>query len=355
MRNRSLTNRRGFIKRLSTWFIGVSSFAVWGNRLTTAEAKESRSKVVVVHNPGASTITEVEYAKTYKVNASTVREMLENGVRTYTQKSDIGEAWKSLFPGISPGKTISIKINCIARQNNPRGLTSHPETVFGVIDGLRQMSFGGAPFPENNIVIWDRSDFELKKSGYTINRSTNGVRCFGTMYEISRDGRKTKGYNTDAMYSVNGVDQYLSDIVFQSDYIINMSLLKSHVFSGATLSLKNHYGSCSAPRKMHSGQCDPYIAELNNLEPIRAKQKLCICDGIFSIIRDGPMGGPQVAPNSLVFSQDPVALDTVATDLLIEHGASKWIKDHASHIKTAGSAPYHLGVSDPKRIDIIKI
>lgn len=355
MRDRLVTNRRDFLTNISGWFAGISGFAFWKNRLTMASVRKSRAKVVVVHNSGASTITKADYVKTYKINASVVQDMLDNGIRAYTQKSDIGEAWKTLFPGINREKTISIKINCIARQNNPRGLASHPEVVFGVVKGLSQMTFGGIPFPKNNIIIWDRSDFELKKSGYAINRSANGVRCFGTMQKISRDGRKTKGYNTSIRYSVNGVDQFLSDIIFQSDYIINMSLLKNHVYAGATVSLKNHYGSCFAPRKMHGGQCDPYIAELNSLKPIREKQKLCICDAIFAIVRDGPMGGPQAAPNSLMFAQDPVALDTVATDMLMEHGANKWLKDHASHIKTAGSAPYHLGIYDPKRIDIIKV
>lgn len=184
--------------------------------------------------------------------------MMDEGIRQLTGINDIGEAWKSFFPGITQNKVISIKLNCIARQDNASGLASHPEVIYSIVNGLTKMQVDGNPFPAENIIIWDRSEFEMERSGFVINKGESGVKCYGTRYEIMRQGEDSGGYSTEVSYSVAGVQQYLSKIlVDEIDYLINTCLLKDHAYSGVTLSLKNHYGTCWAPLKMHGGYCNP--------------------------------------------------------------------------------------------------
>jgi hypothetical protein len=55
-------------------------------------------------------------------------------------------------------------------------------------------------------------------------------------------------------------------------------LLKDHGRAGITASMKNHYGSVDKPGNLHGGQCNPYVAELNNIPEIRDKTRLIMKD-----------------------------------------------------------------------------
>lgn len=349
--------RREFIDRSAKGVVGLVGYSLFENTLANAAmASTNNSLVVVVKHDDASKIEYEGNKKIYAVDQDVAQVMMDAGIRRLTGIDDIGEAWKSFFPGITKSKVISIKINCIARQDNSSGLASHPEVAYSIANGLTQMQVEGSPFPEGNIIIWDRSEFEIERSGFTINKGNFGVRCYGTRYEIMREGEDSGGYSTAVSYDVAGRQQYLSEIlVDKSDYLINTCLFKDHVYSGVTFSLKNHYGSCWAPRHMHGSYCNPYIPALNALSPIRDKQALCICDAIYGIKSGGPMGSPQIAPNSLIFSTDTVALDTIGYEMLKGLGTPGYTLSKARHIAKAAQAPYNLGTNDLNQIDLINI
>ncbi len=120
------------------------------------------------------------------VNQTTVQIMMDESIKTITGLSNLGEAWKSIFPGITENSIIGIKVNCINS-----AVPTRPELVDCIIEGLAQMDFGTNNFPRNNAIIWDRSDGELSSSGYTIYTGSdpNTVRCFGTNHSgVGYDG-----------------------------------------------------------------------------------------------------------------------------------------------------------------------
>ena len=275
------------------------------------------------------------------IDQGVVQIMLDSAIRSLTGIVDVGGAWRSLFPGITQESTISIKINCINSQ-----LSSHPETAYSIVNGLTAMDVEGLPFPEKNIIIWDRTNNEMKRAGYSINTSDTGVKCFGT-------NQSGAGY-TSSSYDVAGSSQRLSTIVTEmSDYMINLCVLKNHGDAGVTFSMKNHYGSCNKPGNLHGGYCNPYIAALNSLAPIREKQVLNICDALFGIISGGPGGSPQIQPNIIVMSRDRVANDNVCGQILADNGCNTMYR--ARHLSTAAGSPYSLGTNDPDMIDTILI
>jgi uncharacterized protein (DUF362 family) len=275
------------------------------------------------------------------ITQSVVQVMVDAAIKSLTDQSNVGGAWKSLFPGINQNSVICIKVNCVNRY-----LSSHPKVTYSIINGLTSMEVGGSSFPENNIIIWDRTSGELSNAGYSFNTGTTGVRCFGT-------NASGVGYNSN-QYNVYGNNQRLSSILIDmSDYMINLSVLKNHGTAGVTLSMKNHYGTCNSPGSIHGGYCNPYLPALNALSPIQNKQVLNICDAIFGIISGGPGGSPQISPKNLVFSTDPVACDYICADMLQTYGCTTL--NRATHISAATQSPYNLGKNNPNQIDLITI
>jgi uncharacterized protein (DUF362 family) len=320
-----------------------------------------RSWVVVVNHDSASVIDHAARGNPYFVNQEIAQAMVDEGICRLTGLDNIGEAWKSLFSSITQNKVISIKVNCLGRggfrlvPSNNNSLATHPEVAYSVAKSLTHMQFDGYPFPEENIIIWDRSDIELSNAGYTINKSGSGIHCYGTTQNLSNN--TIDKYMAEA-YDVNGTAIHFSKIVEKSDFIINLSVLKVHGNAGVTLSLKNLYGTIDINPEMvslHSTNSDPAIAQLNNIDIIRNKQVVCICDAIYGLVSGGPTGPPQVTPNKLIFSKDPVAIDTIGTKLLREHGMSSSLERIAKHIATAAREPYNRGTNDLNRIDLVQV
>jgi uncharacterized protein (DUF362 family) len=274
----------------------------------------------------------------YQINEDTVLVMLNSGISALTDQSDPGEAWKSLFPGITAASIIAIKVNTLFWT-----MPTHPEVTYAVCEGLKLMQFEGADFPENNIIIYDDTSSHLSQGGYDINTSDQGIRCFGTNHV---------GYSSE-FYRVVNTDQRISRIITEiADYLINISVLKNHSISGVTLGLKNHYGTCNLPQNMHSNHADPYIPALNALPVINDIKCLTICDALFGIRSGGPGGYPQFTTNKIIMSEDIVACDYIGRDLLEENGCNTI--GLATHIDTA-AIDYDLGTNDPDEMDIINI
>lgn len=335
-------SRREFNSKIIKYSAGALSYP-WIKKSYTENIARDTGKVpvVVVAESGVYSI------KFNVIDQNKLQVMVDSGIRRLTGIGDIGEAWKSVFPNITIDKMISIKVSCLARSALPdTGLATHPEAANCIINGLTSMKFNGINFPEENIIIWDRYDSELRNTGFTINKGETGIKCFGT------SGISDSFDNTE--YNVNGVTQRLSRILTEmTDYMINLSVLKNHTIAGVTLSLKSNYGSCSYPSLMHDSACDPYIPILNTLEPINSKQVLCICDAILGVVSNGPSSPPDVVPQKLIFSRDPVALDTIGTQILSDYGTRTL--DLATHISTAASPPYNLGENDLSNIEVINI
>jgi hypothetical protein len=322
-------SRRGFIQKSAAGAAGLMALPLAGKAPGETETSEGKSRVVVVRHDDA--------VKGSKFNQDVISVMMNAGITRLTDTTDVGEAWKSIFPGITASSIIAIKINCLFTVH------THKEVTNGVIGGLKSMTVDGNPFPENNIIVWDRSDGDLRARGYTINKSGTGVRCFstpdwgGVVYPIDE-----------------GEDLQLSNIITDTcDYLINLSVLKNHD-TGVTLSMKNHYGSIS--NLVHNYPLAKVLPSLNSLAPIREKQKICICDAIQCVASGGPGGSATGAPKSLIFSRDTVAHDYTGAKMLEANGCqTASITGMARHVYNASRPPYSLGTCDPALIERIDI
>ena len=323
-------HRRTFLKIAS---ITGAAGLVYPQELVSGLARQEKSRVVLIEDTSATV--------GLSIDPGVVQSMVNCGIINLAQQSHVGEAWKTLLSGVTESSIVAIKVNCINSS-----MPTHPEVAYAVANSLTQMDFGGLPFPENNIIIFDRTNGELNSSGYTLNTSGTGIRCFGT-------NDSGAGYSTE-VFDVNDVDQTLSTIVTEmADYLINVSVLKNHGIAGATICLKNHYGTCNSPGSLHGNACDPFIPALNALTPIRSKQMVNICDALFGIYAGGPSGSPQFTADTLIMSKDIVAVDYQATVILEDNGCSTIPTAH--HIATAAGLPYNLGTNNPADMDIVNI
>jgi hypothetical protein len=332
-------SRRDFLK-----IIGAGAFGIM--------TKPARPLIQTTRFPQASDVVQCYHENATSggiINESVARVMTDASITTLTGIADVGEAWKSIFPGITENSIIGLKVNCLLQ------ITTHREFTYLLVNSLTQMEFGGEQFKANNIIIWDNQDNLLQNNGgYTIydGSDPDTVRCFGTNHP-------GVGYNYSLPFNVNGIASYPSHILTTlCDYIIDAAVIKDHSISQITLTLKNNYGSIHNPGALHAFQCNPYIPSLN--QQIRDVpdppdiQKIFIVDALIGCYSGGPGGPPNFYPNMVLMSFDPVAIDTQGQNLINEeralHGLSQY---NAPHITTAAQSPYNLGTTDINLIEII--
>ncbi|MFO7650285.1 MAG: DUF362 domain-containing protein [bacterium] len=339
-------SRRDFLKYLGIGAAGLVAgpklaLAQRGSRLLPAT---DSSRVVECVNDNATNGS--------TINEPVVQSMMDESIKALTDIADVGEAWKSIFPGITGDSVIGIKVNCINRY-----LATHPQFVSTIVSGLARMQFSKGPFKRNNIIVWDRTDSELTSSGYTIYTGTDPdtTRYVGTNHSGF-------GYDTGITFNVNGSSQNPSKILSQMcDYIIDAAVLKTHSQGVITLSMKCHYGSVHNPGGLqHSAGCSPAIPSLNqqirDLVTPNNIQKLFIIDGLFGLYSGGPGGSPNFNPKLLIMSRDIVACDFRGQQVInIERQARSLSQLNAAQITVAAQPPYSLGTTDIELVRLVNV
>lgn len=275
----------------------------------------------------------------YAYRQALVDEMVSKGITALTGENDPRAAWGSLF---KPDDAVAVKVNCLFGPN----ASTHPEVTNAVVSGLKS-----AGVSEDNIIVWDRSDGDLTKCGYSINRNGPGVRCYGTGGDYEPNPTRNRSFNGR-----------LSKILTQRcTALVNVPILKDHSIAGITCAMKNHYGSFNNPGEHHGNNCDPYLADLNDVPAIRDKTRLIVCDAIRPLAHGGPGLKPQHLWDCgmLLLSTDPVALDYTGWQIIEERRKAVGLPTLAAqnrpakHIATAASRG--LGTNDPERIELVRV
>jgi uncharacterized protein (DUF362 family) len=327
-----VTGRREFLKA------GVAGAVVLGasDALAFAAALETpKSRVVIARDAmlrgSAST-----------VDAMRMSALLDRAMQTSLGTKDALAAWKQL---VRPGQVVGLKVNTIAGH----GLSTNVTLVEAITERLQQA--GIKPY---DIVIWDRTGNELERAGFPLSSAAGKVRCIGT---------DAVGYE-QTPEKFGSVSSRLSKILTQTcDVVINLPLLKDHVSSGVTLSMKNMYGVIDNPSHYHGGGCNPGVADVNMLPSIRKKVRFTIGDATSACYHGGPGYKPEYVwhADSLIVGSDPVALDFTAWQIIESKRAEKGLKPLEAegrlprYIATAADARHQLGTNDPKRITLVEV
>ncbi len=154
-----MPTRREFIKN-SAILVGSAIFGE--SEFVTRSRGERLAKSRVISVASEDMLKEGMY------NPEAVKRAFAAGIKELTGQKTLENAWSSLF---SPDDVVGIKINCIGAPKISTSLASINATVAGL---------KSAGVKENNIIIWDRTDREVARTGLKINKSAAGVRAYGT-------------------------------------------------------------------------------------------------------------------------------------------------------------------------------
>lgn len=323
-------SRRNFNKSLLSFFPAINLISGSGADFIR---KKGKSKVIQAV-PGSFIRINND------INMDQVRKFLDKGIIKLTGSLSPVQGWKFLF---STGDKVGIKLSCLPG----KPLSSSRSIVKAVIGGLIS-----AGVRENNIIVWERSNRELRKAGFPV--SFKGVRVYGT------DHYERGGYSSDIEFS-GSVGTCFSKIMYEVDALINIPVLKDHDLSGISCSMKNFYGAIYNPNKFHSNNCDPYIAELNAHPLIKKKLRLVICDASRIQINNGPAYFPKYANDygSVLMGTDQVSIDLTGWKII----ESERKKAGLNSLKDSGREPKYIataaklgiGTDKDSGIDLIRI
>ncbi|UCD63641.1 MAG: DUF362 domain-containing protein [Candidatus Zixiibacteriota bacterium] len=241
----------------------------------------------------------------------------------------------------SRADVVGIKTNCLTRRN---------ATPIALAKALAR-ALTGSGFDENNIIIWDRTCWELAQADYKINVSFSGTRCFGT--DANGVGYSEEFYGSGPVNSL--VSRILTEIVSHS---INLPVLKDHWLAGVSAGMKNMYGAIHNPNKYHDNNCTPFCGHINHLEPVRDRHRLTIMDAVNVQYNGGPGYKGQYLSfyGGLIISEDPVACDRIGVEV-VEHLRRR---NRMPPLQAAGRPAKHidaaaelgLGESNLEKIDL---
>ncbi len=263
-----------------------------------------------------------------------IRQMLDASLTELTGLNDATAAWAFLF---NPSERIGIKVNA-----NQASSWTHVSLVMAVTEQLQALGI-----PPEQIVIFDRDTDELYDAGFPVSEDGPGVRCYGA------DGAYTEGWTL-----VDSINIRLSDILLNCDALINIPILKQHMFAGVSFAMKNHYGNLKRPEAFHYGEAIRRgLAELNALPPIRDRARLIIGDMLEVVL--GDHWDTSVTGDSIFMSFDPVAHDTaglrVLSEVMTANGNNPAGYVDKANGWLANGASLGLGTADPDHIKVTNV
>ena len=301
------------------------------------------------------------------VDQEVVNDMLTNGIKNLTGSDTLSEAWNNLFVhfnstrdrgnvGYQPQEKIAIKVNLTGKGivKDDR-VDQTPQLMYAMLKqlteevGVAQEDITiGDPYRKYSKVYLDKFMDDYPSVNYVGAETEDGVKQ--TM--PSRDGVIvfSDGQHTSS------IPQYYID----ADYFLNISILKSHESAGITMAAKNHQGSVLEKGDGTDQQsaffmhyCFPdqipgykkyrHLVDYMGHEQLGGKTLLYLVDALWAghnwrgIVRKWEMEPfNDDYPNSLFLAQDPVAIESVCYDFLLEE-----YKD-----KTEEKFPYLDGADD---------
>jgi hypothetical protein len=331
-------------------------------------------RVVWVHAPEATDWSGYRSTEpwwwTNHTDLAVVEAMMSQAVRSVAGEESDATAWAAIFEhfnavqgngrrGYEPGEKIAIKINMTTCNGADPAKYEKPSSLVNAIDNspqmllalLRQLVYVAGVAP-GDISLGDPTGLFPNYMWNALHPEFPEVQYFDT---IGGQGRvRTEFSSTPFYWSTAAAAGKRADRVpmpfARADYLINFAVLKGHS-SGITVCGKNHYGSLlrtpvgsvrgvsypdyyslhlSLPNAEWSPGMGHYRAtvDLMGHRELGGKTLLYLVDGLFGGYyweahpypwKSAPFGDGTTGdwPSSLLASQDPVAIDSVAYDFLM--------------------------------------
>ena len=210
---------------------------------------------------------------------------------------------------VRPEERVLLKPNLLSRAQPQKAITTHPAVFAAVAKLLRDggyahVSYGDSPGSPATTV---------EKAAETCGITAAAER-FGLEAADFTNGSLVpfpKGNVAKSFYLCKGAQE--------ADAIINVCKMKTHALERITGAIKNIYGCVCGVNKATGHATYPneiifadMLCDMHRCLPFR----LHVMDGVVAMEGNGPASGTPVNMNVLLFSADPVALDSVFAALV---------------------------------------
>jgi uncharacterized protein (DUF362 family) len=333
------------------------------------------SKVVRIYDRNAVQWDYIQEDYLKFINQEVADRMVDKGVCALTDEATPEKAWKSLIRNYKSKDKVAIKPNFNNIHHGYKELFTSPQVLNSAIKGL--VEYVGVP--EKNIYIYDLCrpiPYENMRS--RIKYKVNYVEVFepkslvekiklhlGMGLHCADRSAPIKMSNKIIDKKGNAITCYIPKVITHAQHLINIPILTNHVFISASGPLKNHFGTVrfsnfdSGPRCLHGKSIEDTIVDINTNQHIKGKTRLIIVDALLGIYGRGKIEGIKKwqtfpcdngIPNSLFFSQDPVATESVISDY-IEAERKDYNFEFLSHNYLHFAAEKKLGIHEHRDIN----
>jgi uncharacterized protein (DUF362 family) len=256
----------------------------------------------------------------------------------YSQKLDeILAAGLRLFPIDVHGKRVVLKPNLVDYATGD-AINTHSMLVLAAAESFRRMGAKSVVVAEGPGHQRD-TELVLLQSGYQQCLRDEKIRFI----DLNRDDL----VRTPLRASYTGMKHlWLPRRVLESDFLVSMPKIKTHHWSGVTLSMKNMFGVVPGARYgwpkniLHWNGIQESILDLCATVPVN----FVIADGIVAMEGNGPLSGAARTLGTIVLADDPVAADATCARLM------GFNPGRIVHIREGSR---FLGNSSPKLLDQI--
>jgi uncharacterized protein (DUF362 family) len=345
-----------------------------------AQDSGSKSRVAYLENPNLLT--------NYDPKPEAVKEAVAKLLTTLTGKDQLADAWKDL--GLEPGDTVAVKIAALGDRR-----TSTSQEVIAAVTA----SLVAAGVNPEKIIIWDRLERDLTRSGFTASNTRGKIQTRAvipgpnsdipglgwdpetppyfnpTMGELIYGDLKFQPSLLDGMPAsappTGSADRtpywsYYTKLVTRKDVkVVNLGTMTSDSSLGifgccASLAL----GSVDNNRRLMKPNADQdtTLGEILISDPLKPKTILHISDGLVIKFAGNRTFDANYAstPGILLASKDPVALDSMAVDRFEKLRADPGpgvppIPKIGNVPHLAGAALVGAGNTDPAKIEILNV
>ena len=274
------------------------------------------------------------------INEEVIVSMLDRGLRELTNTESATGAWRMLLPNLSKDDTFAIKMNMNSASFDEKITTNQMDQTMPLVNAVLDDLVNKLDIPEEHITLLDASCW--------FHPVIMKGRCkFPKVIWVDSTANDLWDKNESVTFTRDdpapGGNFWMPKAYTQSTHIINLCLMKNHS-CGITGAMKNHFGSIPSPKCLHKELGDrSYLADVCNPPSIRNKVRLNIADALFANWHNNVWAPrpwktfPEESPNYLLLGTDPVALDSVMLDHIIEEveaqgdKASKRLRDSVTH------------------------
>lgn len=224
---------------------------------------------------------------------------------------------------LKKNSTILIKPNLLGHQTPDKNVTTNPAILDAVLDILKN----DCKDKDFHVIIGESSGVMLN-GGTKKAFETSGLKKIADKYSnvtcIDFESNNKQTVDTKKLNKKYYLSNFtLPKILFSCDLIINLPKLKTHVLMEYTGAVKNFYGLIPGSQKMlyhakapSQSQFSKILADIYQFILSLDKPVLNIMDGVRGMQGNGPANGTTKKSNIIIVSQDSVALDVVATNIM---------------------------------------